>query len=135
MTILAKKAFISSESHIVPLLCSGRILSNVCSMDFCLFYIRQISEFSIKQKRISRTPVTVPRLIPRPPDTQNRRQLHTHLLKIRKRKAPPKRCLPPQNQSTEKPESAHACYCVPVNLCTASSFVDTKKKSFPWFDS
>ena len=45
-----------------------------------------------KEKGISRTPVTVPRLIPRPPDTQNRRQLHKHLLKIRRRKAPPKRC-------------------------------------------
>ena len=44
-----------------------------------------------KQKGISRTPVTVPRLIPRPPDTQNRCQLHKHLLKISKKEAPPKR--------------------------------------------
>lgn len=50
MTILVKKTFISSESHIVILSCTGRNLSNICSINFCLFYAPQTSEFPIKWK-------------------------------------------------------------------------------------
>ncbi len=32
-------------------------------------------------------------------------------------------------------ESAHGCYCISISFYIASSFVATKKKSLPRFDS
>jgi len=43
-----KKAFISSKPYIVLSSCTGRDLSNICSVNSCLFYVRKQSNFPIK---------------------------------------------------------------------------------------
>lgn len=50
MTILAGKAFISSKPYIVLSSCTGRDLSNICSVNSCLFYVRKQSNFPIKEQ-------------------------------------------------------------------------------------